>query len=62
MDLGWQQREIEAEVRDGIEAVLADTAFVMGPQVAEFEAAYAAFFRAMLAEGVAMAPGAYATR
>jgi len=41
VDLAWQHREIEAELREGLDAVMAATAFVLGPQVAEFEAAYA---------------------
>jgi len=41
VDLAWQHREIEAEVRAGFEAVLSSGAFILGPAVAEFEAAYA---------------------
>jgi len=43
VDLTWQHHEIAAEVERGIQAVIRDTAFVHGPQVAEFEAAFAEF-------------------
>ncbi|WP_037365168.1 DegT/DnrJ/EryC1/StrS family aminotransferase [Nakamurella lactea] len=41
VDLAAQQAEIADEVREGWDAVLAATAFIGGPQVAEFEQAYA---------------------
>jgi dTDP-4-amino-4,6-dideoxygalactose transaminase len=41
VDLAAQHEEVAGEVADGWAAVLARTAFVNGPQVAEFEAAYA---------------------
>lgn len=43
VDLGWQHREIAGEVDDGWSAVLKGTAFVLGPQVAEFESSFAEF-------------------
>lgn len=42
LDLGWQHREIDAEVRAGFEEVLRTTSFVGGPAVASFEEAFAA--------------------
>lgn len=42
VDLVAQQAEIDAEVRAGLDRVFADTAFIGGPQVTEFESAYAA--------------------
>lgn len=41
VDLGAQQAEIDADVQIGLKQVFTDTAFVGGPQVAEFERAYA---------------------
>lgn len=41
VDLAVQQREIDAEVRAGLDEVFAKTSFIGGPQVAEFERAYA---------------------
>ena len=43
VDLGWQQREIADEVRRGMDEVIESTAFVLGPQVAEFERSFADF-------------------
>jgi dTDP-4-amino-4,6-dideoxygalactose transaminase len=42
VDLAAQQAEVDEEIRAGFDKVFARTAFVGGPQVAEFEAAYAA--------------------
>lgn len=42
VDLAAQQREINAEVRAGLDAVFAATAFVGGPDVTAFEKEYAA--------------------
>ena len=42
VDLGAQQAEIAEEVRAGLDEVFATTAFVGGPAVGRFEAAYAA--------------------
>ena len=41
VDLGAQQREIDAEVRAGLDAVFATTSFIGGPEVAQFEQEYA---------------------
>jgi dTDP-4-amino-4,6-dideoxygalactose transaminase len=43
VDLKAQHAEIAAEVAEGFARVIADTAFVLGPQVREFETAFAAF-------------------
>jgi dTDP-4-amino-4,6-dideoxygalactose transaminase len=43
VDLGLQQREVAEEVEAGLAAVFEKTAFILGPQVAEFEEAYARF-------------------
>lgn len=43
VDLKWQHKEIEAEVEDGLRELFARTAFILGPYVADFEAAYAKF-------------------
>jgi dTDP-4-amino-4,6-dideoxygalactose transaminase len=42
VDLGAQHAEVDAEVRAGFDEVFARTAFIGGPQVGDFEAAYAA--------------------
>lgn len=41
VDLKAQLPEIQAEVREGFDQVIANTAFVLGPPVKEFEAAFA---------------------
>jgi dTDP-4-amino-4,6-dideoxygalactose transaminase len=43
LDLGAQRDEIADEVAAGFAAVLADNSFVLGPAVADFEDAYAAY-------------------
>lgn len=43
VDLKAQHAEIAAEVAQGFARVIADTAFILGPQVREFEAAFARF-------------------
>lgn len=43
VDLGWQHAEISDEVREGWDRVLAETSFVLGQEVREFEEAYADF-------------------
>lgn len=43
VDLGWQHRQIEDEVRAGFERVFADTSFVLGPEAERFERAYARY-------------------
>jgi dTDP-4-amino-4,6-dideoxygalactose transaminase len=53
VDLTAPQREIAAEVEAGFAAVLASTAFILGPAVKAFEAAYAAFVGAKHCIGVA---------
>ncbi|MEK0154457.1 DegT/DnrJ/EryC1/StrS family aminotransferase [Arthrobacter oryzae] len=53
VDLGAQQREIADEVESGIRQVFARTSFIGGPEVAEFEQAYAGFVRARHCVGVA---------
>lgn len=53
VDLGAQHRQVEDEVREGWDAVLSRTAFVLGPDVAEFETEYAEFSGAAHAIGVA---------
>ena len=52
VDLGAQQSEIEDEVRLGLDAVFARTAFVGGPEVTTFEEAYAAYVGASHCVGV----------
>jgi dTDP-4-amino-4,6-dideoxygalactose transaminase len=42
VDLAAQQAEVDAEVRAGLDEVFAATAFIGGPAVGRFEAAYAA--------------------
>jgi len=53
VDLSIQHREIEAEVREGIDAVMRSGAFILGPAVAEFESAYADFCEVPHCVGVA---------
>jgi dTDP-4-amino-4,6-dideoxygalactose transaminase len=43
VDLSIQHREIESEVRRGIDEVMQTGSFILGPVVSDFEAAYAAF-------------------
>jgi dTDP-4-amino-4,6-dideoxygalactose transaminase len=43
VDLAWQHREIQDEVLAGWSDVLARTSFILGPQVEEFESAFAGF-------------------
>lgn len=43
VDLGAQQREIDSEVREGVDAIFARTSFIGGPAVAAFEQDYALF-------------------
>jgi dTDP-4-amino-4,6-dideoxygalactose transaminase len=43
VDLGWQHEEIAADVESGLKQLFADTAFVQGPQVGEFETSFATF-------------------
>lgn len=53
VDLGAQQQEIAEEVESGIREVFARTSFIGGPEVAEFEQAYARFVGARHCVGVA---------
>jgi len=53
VDLAAQHAAVAAEVADGWQQVLARTAFIDGPQVAAFEAEYAAFIGAGHCVGVA---------
>ncbi|MCG7288112.1 DegT/DnrJ/EryC1/StrS family aminotransferase [Cellulomonas sp. ACRRI] len=53
VDLAAQQAEVHAEVRAGLDEVFATTAFVGGPAVGRFEAAYAAAVGARHCVGVA---------
>jgi dTDP-4-amino-4,6-dideoxygalactose transaminase len=53
VDLAAQHAEVAAEVAEGWEQVLARTAFVGGPAVAEFEASYAAYSGVSHVVGVA---------
>ena len=51
VDLAWQRDVVADDVARGFAAVFARTAFILGPEVAAFESAYAAF------EGVAHVVG-----
>lgn len=53
VDLGAQQEEIADEVEIGMKEVFAQTSFISGPPVAEFEEAYAGFLGAGYCVGVA---------
>ena len=53
VDLAAQQREVDDEVRAGLDDVFATTAFIGGPAVAEFEAAYARLIGVQHCIGVA---------
>lgn len=53
VDLGAQQEEIADEVEIGLKEVFAQTSFIGGPAVAEFERAYAEFLGAGHCVGVA---------
>ena len=53
LDLGWQHRQIEAEVLPVMKDVLDRTAFVDGPDVAAFEAEFAAYSSTRHCVGVA---------
>ena len=43
VDLAAQHREVADEVRRGFDEVLENTSFILGPAVAEFEEAFAAY-------------------
>src|SRR5215472_13522865 len=53
VDLGWQRDQIAEDVDKGFAEVLANTAFVGGPQVAQFERDYAAYSGVRQCVGVA---------
>jgi len=53
VDLKAQLAEIEDEVRAGFDRVLANTAFILGPEVAAFEEAFARFSEVKHCVGVA---------
>ncbi len=52
VDLGRQYRDIEPEVRAAIDGVLESGAFIMGPQLAAFEAEFAAYCGSKYCVGV----------
>jgi dTDP-4-amino-4,6-dideoxygalactose transaminase len=52
VDLGWQQQAIAEDVKQGIDRVLATGAFVLGPDVEQFEAEFAAYCGARHCVGV----------
>ncbi|MES2094815.1 MAG: DegT/DnrJ/EryC1/StrS family aminotransferase [Actinomycetota bacterium] len=43
LDLGWQHERVADRVRAGFDRVLAATSFILGPEVAEFETAFARY-------------------
>ena len=53
VDLGWQHRQIAEEIDAGLAQVMDSTAFIQGPQVAEFEEAFAEFCGVKHCVGVA---------
>jgi len=53
VDLRLQHLEVADEIACGFETVMADTSFILGPAVAAFESAYAAFTGARHCIGVA---------
>ncbi|MBW2422391.1 MAG: DegT/DnrJ/EryC1/StrS aminotransferase family protein, partial [Deltaproteobacteria bacterium] len=53
VDLSAQHREVAEEVERGMAEVMANTAFVLGPQVAAFEEEFAAFSGVRHCVGVA---------
>jgi dTDP-4-amino-4,6-dideoxygalactose transaminase len=53
VDLAWQHREIEGEVKAGFDRVIESGAFILGPDVAEFEREFAAASGTAFAIGVA---------
>jgi len=53
VDLKAQHAQVADAVRDGWDKVLSNTAFIQGPQVAEFETAFAAFSSVRHCVGVA---------
>ncbi|MDG2051645.1 MAG: DegT/DnrJ/EryC1/StrS family aminotransferase [Myxococcota bacterium] len=53
VDLSWQHREIEREVRSGFDRVMASSDFVLGTDVDEFEQEFAKFCDVPFCVGVA---------
>lgn len=45
LDLGWQHERIADRVRAGFDRVCAETSFILGPDVEEFESAFARYCR-----------------
>lgn len=43
VDLGWQHREIAEDLERRVQSIIKSTAFIQGPQLAEFEEAFASF-------------------
>lgn len=52
VDLKWQHARIADEVKEGMAEVMANTAFILGPQVGEFECAFAEYQEAPYCVGV----------
>jgi dTDP-4-amino-4,6-dideoxygalactose transaminase len=52
LDLKAQLKTIEAEIRTGLDEVLSNTAFVLGPAVARFEGAFAQYCQAQHCVGL----------
>jgi dTDP-4-amino-4,6-dideoxygalactose transaminase len=52
VDLGWQHDVIAQDVDRGLKEVFANTAFIQGPQVSDFESAFAEFVGARHCVGV----------
>lgn len=53
VDLAWQHRQIADEVAEGIQRVIAESAFIRGPEVGDFESAFASFVNVSHCIGVA---------
>ena len=53
VDLSWQHQEIAEEVQAGFGRVMENSAFVLGPEVAAFEEAFASFCDVSFCVGVA---------
>lgn len=52
VDLSHQQRQINDVIREGFNRVIAESSYIMGPQVGEFEEAWAAYCGVPFAMGV----------
>ena len=52
VDLAQQQRQIDDTIREGFNRVIAESSFVLGPQVGEFEEAWASYCGTQFAVGV----------